>query len=519
MNALASHLIIAPIAIPAFAAALLLLAMRQRRAVSAAISLASVAAMLAAALALLVQANGGTTIAYAVGDWPAPFGIELVADRLAAMMLVLAAALALIALLHAVLTRADRKGWHFHPLFQFQLMGLNGAFLTGDLFNLFVFFEVLLIASYGLMLHGQGAMRLRAGVQYVIVNLVGSALFLIALGLLYALTGTLNMADMAARVAALGTGDQALLRIAGLLLTLVFALKAAVVPLHLWLPGTYAAATPAVAALFAILTKVGVYALIRVVSLVFGEAAGAAAWVPQPWLLPAAIFTAIIGCAGVFAARGLRDQAAYAVIGSTGTVLIALAGWQAAGLAAALFYMVQSAIAAAALFLIADAIARRDALVAERAGEAVPGRALIALMFLLAAVAVAGLPPLPGFVGKLMILDALADQPGIGWTWGTILGTTLLAVLGLARAGMALFWERQEAAGPAPGPGPGPAPQPFAPGTGTTDLIAPGLALALLLALAIGAGPAAAYASAAAAQVLGAPPARAGLPMPSQRGA
>ncbi|MDG6746070.1 proton-conducting transporter membrane subunit, partial [Staphylococcus aureus] len=191
--------------------------------------------MLAAAVALFVRAQDDAIRSYALGAWRAPFGIVLMLDRLAATMLVLAAVLAVTVLLHAVITGADKRGWHFHPLFHFQLMGLNGAFLTGDLFNLFVFFEVLLIASYGLMLHGQGALRLKAGVAYVVVNIVGSALFLMSLGLLYGLTGTLNMADLAVRVAALAREDQGLLRIAGLLLMAVFALKAAVVPIHLWL--------------------------------------------------------------------------------------------------------------------------------------------------------------------------------------------------------------------------------------------------------------------------------------------
>ena len=217
---LTAHLAILPIIIPALAAPLALLVMRRQRLLGQGIALVSCLAQLAAALALMAQVSSGAILAYAVGDWAAPFGIVLVADRLAAMMLVLAAVLALIALLHALATRADRKGWHFHPLFQFQLLGLNGAFLTGDLFNLFVFFEVLLIASYGLMLHGQGAARLKAGVQYVVVNLVGSALFLIALGMLYGLTGTLNMADMGLKVAAVPAADQGLLRIAGLLLVL-----------------------------------------------------------------------------------------------------------------------------------------------------------------------------------------------------------------------------------------------------------------------------------------------------------
>lgn len=489
---LADHLTILPIAIPALAAPACVLVMRRRRRLGMAISALSCLLMLAAALALLARAMDGTITAYALGDWPAPFGIVLVADRLAAIMLVLTATLGLIALAHAIITRADRKGWHFHALFQFQLMGLNGAFLTGDLFNLFVFFEVLLIASYGLMLHGQGPARLKAGVQYVVVNLVGSALFLIALGLLYALTGTLNMADMGARVAAIASADQGLLRIAALLLVSVFALKAALAPLHLWLVRTYAVATPAVAALFAIMTKVGVYALIRVVPQVFGESAGAAAFVPAPWLWPAALVSAVIGFAGVFVARALAEQAAFAVIGSTGTLLIAVSGWQVASLGAGLFYLVHSTLAAAALFLVADVAARRRGAFADSAapGPAFADRAGVGLAFLLAGIGVAGLPPLSGFLGKLMILKAAAAQPQWGWAWGVILGTTLIAVIGFARVGSAVFWKTAPVAEGPPAP------------ASRADLITPALALALLGALAAGAGWASALAEDAARQVL-----------------
>jgi multicomponent K+:H+ antiporter subunit D len=490
------HLPILPVAIPAMAAPVAVLLMRRQRGLAIALAFASCLAMLAAALALMAQVSDGTVLAYAVGEWPAPFGIVLVADRLAALMLVLAATLALIALLHAVLTRADRKGWHFHPLFQFQLMGLNGAFLTGDLFNLFVFFEVLLIASYGLMLHGQGAARLKAGVQYVVVNLVGSSVFLIALGLLYALTGTLNMADMGLRIAAVPPDDQGLLRIAALLLVSVFALKAAVAPLHLWLARTYAVSTPAVAALFAIMTKVGVYALIRVVPQVFGEAAGAAAWVPSPYLLPAAMVSAVAGFAGVFVARSMSEQAAWAVIGSTGTLLIAVAGWTQASLGAGLYYLVHSTLAAAALFLVADVVARRRGSFGDKAvpGPDFAGRSMAGLLFMAAAMAATGLPPLSGFIGKLLILKALAALPDWGWAWpsawGIILGTTLIGVIGFARVGSAVFWKRGERAEPAAS-----VPQ-------LTDVVAPMLALALLAALSAGAGWASAYADAAAAQVL-----------------
>jgi len=490
---LAAHLIIAPVVIPALAAPIALLVMRRKRRLGVGISLASCALMLMTALVLLGVADDGAIRIYALGNWPAPFGIVLMLDRLSGIMLVLAATLSLIAMAHSVITRADRDGWHFHPLFQFQLMGLNGAFLTGDLFNLFVFFEVLLIASYGLMLHGQGRARLKAGVQYVIVNIVGSSLFLVALGLLYALTGTLNMADMGQRVAAIGPDDQGLLRVAALLLVSVFVLKAAVAPLHLWLPRTYAVATPAVAALFALMTKVGVYSIIRVVPLVFGENAGAAAFVPAPYLLPAAIATAIIGFAGVFVARSLAEQAAYAVVGSTGTLLIAVASWQVETLGAALYYLVHSTLTGASLFLVAGVVARRRSGFAEHAspGPVFAQRQTLGLLFMAAAIASTGLPPLSGFIGKLLILKALVGTPQWGWLWVTILATTLIGVIGFARTGSAIFWKTTDDAGTA---------QPAA--NTRADLIAPVAALALLASLSAAAGPVTAYTNAAAVQLL-----------------
>ena len=196
-----NHWLVAPVVLPAFVGPLIVLGMRHDLVLQRIASVAATAAQLAIAIWLMTQAAGGEVQVYRLGNWAAPFGIVLMLDRLAALMLVLTAGLGLIVQLYAIGSGWDRKGWHFHALWQFQLMGLCGAFLTGDAFNLFVFFEILLIASYGLMTHGGGEMRLRAGVQYIVYNLAGSSLFLAALGTIYAVTGTLNMADLAVRMA------------------------------------------------------------------------------------------------------------------------------------------------------------------------------------------------------------------------------------------------------------------------------------------------------------------------------
>ncbi|MGB8811884.1 MAG: proton-conducting transporter membrane subunit, partial [Paracoccaceae bacterium] len=224
-----SHWIIAPVVLPAVIGAMLVMLMQRDMRFQRAVGLATTAALVAVAGVLLWAADTRPPEVYLLGNWPAPFGIVLVLDRLSALMLVLTSVLALAVQTYGAATGWDARGRHFHALFLFQLMGLNGAFLTGDAFNLFVFFEVLLIASYGLMIHGGGQDRLRAGVQYVAYNLVGSTLFLLALATIYGVTGTLNMADLAGKVAALPAGDAALIRVAAVLLVLVFAIKGALV--------------------------------------------------------------------------------------------------------------------------------------------------------------------------------------------------------------------------------------------------------------------------------------------------
>jgi multicomponent K+:H+ antiporter subunit D len=239
------QLILAPVVLPLMCGAVLILVNESRHRLKFALNFGAVLILLAVAVILMWRADcgywpGGIGV-YLAANWAAPFGIALVADRLSSLMLLLTAVLAVCALLYSA-ERWSRIGVHFHSLVQFMLMGLNGAFLTHDLFNLFVFFEVVLAASYGLLLHGYNATRIRAGMQFVAVNLVASLLFLIGVALIYANTGTLNMEDLAARVQEMNTDELGLLRAGMMALLIVFLVKSAMWPFGFWLPTAYAAA-------------------------------------------------------------------------------------------------------------------------------------------------------------------------------------------------------------------------------------------------------------------------------------
>ncbi|MDZ4135660.1 MAG: monovalent cation/H+ antiporter subunit D, partial [Paracoccaceae bacterium] len=412
-----NHWIIAPVILPALLAPFIVLVMRHDLSLQRVFSLAGTLALAAIALGLLFYASVNPPEAYYLGNWPAPFGIVLVLDRLAAMMVALTAGLALLVQIYVIGTGWDARGKHFHALFQFQLMGICGAFLTGDAFNLFVFFEVLLIASYGLMIHGGGANRLRAGVQYVAFNLVGSTLFLFALATIYAVTGTLNMADLALKLASLPAGDAALIRVGGVLLLLVFAVKGALVPLQFWLPGTYAFAPGPVAALFAVMTKVGAYAVIRVFTLIFPTDTAATGFFFADLLLPAALLTLALGALGTLGASGMARLVAFAAIGSMGTLFIAVAQFTPQAMTAALYYLLHSTLATAVLFLVADLVLdRRGTDSLRKALPPIAQNGLLAALFFAGAIAMAGMPPLSGFLGKLSVLDATRG-PGMALIW------------------------------------------------------------------------------------------------------
>lgn len=438
-----SHWIIAPIVLPAMLAPFIVLAARHHIGIQRSLSVAGVLALIAIAIGLAVQVADGSTILYQLSNWAAPFGIVLVGDRLSTMMVLLTAVLALFVLLYAIGSGWDNRGWHFHALFQFQLMGIMGAFLTGDLFNLFVFFEVLLIASYGLMIHAGGDARLKAGVQYVLFNLIGSTLFLFALGSIYAEAGTLNMADLANRVALIGAEETVGIRVAAVLLLLVFAIKAALVPLHFWLPSSYAEAPAPVAALFAIMTKVGAYAIIRVYTMIFPPDLAATAGLHDIWLLPAALVSLAIGMIGVLAAKQLDRLIAFSVIGSMGMVMVAISLFTPAGIAAALYYIIHSTLAAGALFLISDLVRTGRANLHLTAQPPVAGAALTAALFFAGAIAMAGLPPLSGFLGKLLVMNAAVGSDLVVWIWVIVLGSSLVSIVGFARAGSVLFWKAE----------------------------------------------------------------------------
>jgi multicomponent K+:H+ antiporter subunit D len=434
------HWLVVPIVLPLLAAAVLLLLERIRPAWQAPVSVAATVLLAVLAFRLLAVADTDRIAVYLLGNWQAPFGIVLVLDRLAAMMLALTAVIALASL--AAGLRLAGRGPHFHVFFQLQLAGLNGAFLTGDVFNLFVFFEVLLIASYALLFHNAGGRTLRTGLHYVVINLIGASLFLIAASLFYGIAGTLNFADLAVKLPTLPAWDAGLMRAAALLLLVVFGVKAALLPLGFWLPATYGSASGPVALLFAIMTKVGIYAIIRVSFTVFGGGDGWMAEWGQPALFVLGIMTIAFGAMGALATKRLIALVAYLVLISSGTLIAASALGQAA-LGGALYYLVHTTLAVASLFLIAHAIADQRGPRTDRLGSGPPlaQPALLGVLFLIGAMATAGLPPLSGFIGKMLMLQGSAQAPLAAWFWIGVLGSGLIAMFALARAGGSLFWK------------------------------------------------------------------------------
>ena len=475
------HLPAVPVVAPLLAGALVLLTPERRRMLRVGLALSSVAVQAVVAAVLLYLTTDampdmwteGVGV-YAIGGWPPPFGIALAVDRLAALMLLLSALVALAALTYS-LANWDRVGPGFHSIFQFLLMGLNGAFLTSDLFNLVVFFEILLASSYGLLLHGSGPERVRTGLHYIAVNLTASFLFLVGVAMIYGITGTLNMADLPARVARLAVHDRSLFESGAALLGIAFLIKAGIWPLNFWLPTAYAAASAPVAAVFALLTKVGVYAVLRVGTLL--ASADASTSFIDVGLFYGGMATVAYGVVGMLAGQQLSRLAAYSVVVSSGLLLATLGLQEQTLTAPLLFYLLSSVLGTAAFFLLNGMTERMRLTPMTQApdvgplpdetyagfeaneppdphspddeiGVAIPAAmAFLGLGFVSCVLLVAGLPPLSGFIAKFALLHGVvATAAGTLPQWQSrvmvvaILVAGLAAVIGMSRIGLRLFW-------------------------------------------------------------------------------
>ena len=488
------HLIDAPILLPLQTAACMLLLGEKHRPLKARLNLISTLIGLGISVLLLLwtcqQAIPASIGVYLPSNWQVPFGIALVVDHLSALMLVLTGIIASCALMFAM-ARWDRAGASFHALFQIQLMGLYGAFLTADLFNLFVFFEVLLAASYGLMLHGSGKARVSAGLHYISINLLASSLFLIGAALIYGVTGTLNMADLALKIPLVPEADRGLLHAGAAILAIAFLAKAGMWPLNFWLVPAYSSASAPVAALFAIMTKVGIYTVLRLWTLLFSGQAGASAYFAGDWLIYGGMATIVCAAIAILAAQRLERMASLSILVSAGILLSAVGFAQPNLTAAALFYLISSTLALSALFLLAELIERSRSsadLVLEDDAEPQPSlaesstpprgtnlddeqkvvvgqiipwtMAFLGLSFIACALLIIGMPPLSGCIGKLSLLNALLNPMGLGNATDEPISTaawSLLALLilsGLAsliafsRMGIQRFWTPLERESP-----------------------------------------------------------------------
>ena len=471
MTGWSHHLIIAPILIPLVAAAILVFFDERQRTAKALISLAAM--LMTAGVALMLfrieSADAPFEGAYLLGNWAAPFGIVLVLDRLSALMLLLTGVLGVASLIYA-LARWHSVGAHFHTMFQLLMTGVNGAFLTGDLFNLFVFFEVMLAASYGLLLHGSGSLRVKSGLHYIAVNLAAALLFLIGVSLIYGSAGTLSMADLAARIPELEPDRRMLMEAGAGVLGVAFLIKAGMWPLCFWLPTAYSAASAPVAGMFAILSKLGIYVILRLTMLLFGD--GPSAGFGADALLYGGIATLIFGTIGVLASQALGRLAGFSVLVSSGTLLMITGINHGAVSSGALLYLISSTLTIGAFFMLIELVERGQdagaavlAVTAEAFGDAdedepeegegvtMPGTlAILGICFAACAILLSGLPPLSGFVAKFAMLTALVGASAQGMPptadiWALIvliIVSGIAALISMTRAGIRTFWSSIE---------------------------------------------------------------------------
>ncbi|MGH9349319.1 MAG: Na+/H+ antiporter subunit D [Vicinamibacterales bacterium] len=484
-----SVLVVLPVLVPMGAAVLALLAWRHVR-LQRLIGLCGSFGLLAASIVLLRAVAGGRVIAVQMGSWPAPFGITLVADLLGAIMVVLAGMMgAAVSIYSLASIDGARERAGYHPLLQMLLAGVCGAFLTGDIFNLYVWFEVLLMASFVLMTLGGERPQIEGGLKYVTLNLIASALLLAAIGLLYGAAGTLNMADLANR--ATNTEPAPVFMAIAMLFMIAFGIKAAVFPLFFWLPASYHTPPIPVAAIFAgLLTKVGVYALLRVFTLLFTQAPG----YTHSILLAISGLTMITGVLGAMAQGEVRRILSFHIVSQIGYMVMGLALFTPLAVAGSIFYVFHHIIVKTNLFLVAGLIRRAGGSFDLGNLGGLYGRVpWLAMLFLVPALSLAGVPPLSGFFAKLALVQAaLAGEQYLIAAVALVVG--LLTLFSMMKIWNEAFWK----------PAPGTPPAAVATvGTGAAALVGPSVALAMMtVVIGLGAEPAFRLALDAAHQLL-----------------
>ncbi|MBL6956138.1 MAG: Na+/H+ antiporter subunit D [Chlorobium phaeobacteroides] len=432
-----SRIIMLPILLP-LCTAVVMIFFRRLVVLHRFLNVAGTALMLGVSLVMLGNVQSGGILSLQIGGWQAPFGISLVADMLSSIMVVATALIGFTTALYSLGTiDKDKEHFFYHPLLQLLLMGINGAFLTGDIFNLYVWFEVMLISSFVLLVLGGKPEQLEGAMKYVTLNLLSSSIFLAAVGILYGIAGTLNMADLAVRIPMLGHKD--LLSVVAVLFMITFGIKAAIFPLFFWLPASYHTPPVAVSAIFAgLLTKVGVYAIMRMFTtvLIHEEAA-----LIHQLLLVLSAFTMVVGVLGAVAQYDMRKLLSFHIISQIGYMIFALAIQSPLAIAGALFYIVHNIVAKTNLFYISGLVNRlKGSWDLRRIGGVYRFYPMLGVLFLVPALGLAGIPPLSGFWAKFVVIKAGIDSEHYLLV-GIALFVSMLTLYSMIKIWNEAFWK------------------------------------------------------------------------------
>ncbi|WP_078544269.1 Na+/H+ antiporter subunit D [Litchfieldia alkalitelluris] len=430
-----NNLVILPVLVPLVAGIILIFFNKQITVQKWISVIASILTIVVSAILVQTVFNNGIQIIQ-VGSWKAPYGIVLVADMLASLLVLTASIVSLTCILYAFKTIGEaREKFYFYSVVQFLMVGVLGAFLTGDIFNLFVFFEVMLMSSYVLIVLGGTKVQLRESIKYILVNIISSALFVAAVGLLYSVVGTLNMADLSQRVSEV---DQpGILTVIAVMFLVVFGLKGAIFPLFFWLPGSYQAPPTPITALFgALLTKVGVYSILRVFTLIFYHDAE----FTHGLISILAGLTVLVGVIGAIAYWDVKKIIIYNIMTAVGVILFGVATLSTTAIAGSIYYVVHDMIVKAALFFLVGAMAHISGTFdLKKMGGLIKNHPVLGWMFFIAVVTLAGIPPLSGFVGKLLIVQGGLEN-GHYVMAAVVLLSSLLVLYSVMKIFMNGFW-------------------------------------------------------------------------------